>query len=777
MSSKTAVSVSLVALIVVTLLSDGLAADADGVEALLAKATLVQEIDCAAENKDLLFLEFPNGVSQVQSILGTPCRVLDNSSGDAKFFAYRLGEDKGLKAGGHYILTVDYPEDVSRAMYVANWGSESVAGFATGEAIGDVLKARYVPNNPESLKYPLSGRMQTWMQYFNLHDHTPEIKRTRGVGVRPLKPADGFWVIIAQPAAVLDPLSAGAAVSKIRLYEVTDPEALKLELRLPPEGLPRRHVYSREEMADSAVSTGHNPADNEPNMRGVTEIADWFEYKMNVMGFLGVNTFAKDLLEFGHNQGWDSTAGGGNDWVYQSSTPQLWEQILDRAARHKLSVLPYYEYRGSSGATSLALGSQHRAMPLSGGRDYTHIHWCEGINVDITDPDTVADFTKILDLTITRYKDKVEFVGAWLRSRPSAMPISFNDNNLKRFAAEANDGRRITRSHLQSDTALLDRYYDWWFDQRRAFLEAVATHLRDKVGPDQVLVYTNEVSEPGRALQRSITGEGKVDGWQWMHVVVTDDFDKWATILSDESHYQYIKPYDIGEVIRRQMHLRSLAAFSENWDRWENRHSAPPEDPHRYRDSDRVMMTYGYNRLYTVGSSEPFDAYRSAAGLAIVRHYSLNENEMNVGDQELLGYFVADVERAGPFCMLAEARAVAHGDPWHLGSLFGNTSSRGFPQYVRNFHTNFLALPALPSTLVPNAASDPEVYVRQIPTDGHGTYLAIVNTGFVSKQNVRITLPGHGKVIDAVTGQAVAADGRTLTVSLYPGQLRSLHLP
>ena len=39
--------------------------------------------------------------------------------------------------------------------------------------------------------------------------------------------------------------------------------------------------------------------------------------------FLGVDTFSRDLLEFGHNQGWDSSKFGGNDWVYQSSRPHL----------------------------------------------------------------------------------------------------------------------------------------------------------------------------------------------------------------------------------------------------------------------------------------------------------------------------------------------------------------------------------------------------------------------------------------------------------------------
>ena len=64
----------------------------------------------------------------------------------------------------------------------------------------------------------------------------------------------------------------------------------------------------------------------------------------------------------------------------------------------------------------------------------------------------------------------------------------------------------------------------------------------------------------------------------------------------------------------------------------------------------------------------------------------------------MLGYFVADIERAGPFCMMAEALAMANGDPTMIGYLVGSNYGRGFPGYVRDFNANFLALPALPST-------------------------------------------------------------------------------
>lgn len=74
------------------------------------------------------------------------------------------------------------------------------------------------------------------------------------------------------------------------------------------------------------------------------------------------------------------------------------------------------------------------------------------------------------------------------------------------------------------------------------------------------------------------------------------------------------------------------------------------------------MLSYTYNRLYTVGSPATFEPYRNKTGLTLMRHYSLNENEMTDGNDEVVGYFIMDVERAGPYCMMAEARAMAYGD-------------------------------------------------------------------------------------------------------------------
>jgi hypothetical protein len=710
---------------------------------------LIDEVDCATQTHD--FTESPAGVSKVQTILGKASRVLPNV-GEAKYFAYRIGKGKGLKPGAAYVLAVEFPEDTSRSMFIVNRGAEMVRGVRTGQALGDVLYT-HTNNNNESLNIPLSGQHRTWKSLFFLHDRMHELglqtQNAGGAGKgRTGRPEDGFWVAITQSKAINDIISAGAAVSRIRLYEVTNPDQLKMPLNLPPAGLPQRHLFWREEMADGVV------LDAKPDDRGVVTPADWFEHKLRLMQFLGMNTYSKDLLEFGHNQGWDS--GPNNEWFNASSQPQLWSQILDRVSKYGFNVLPYYEYTGAVG--SKGLGTEKRAMPLSGAKAYTHIHWTESRNVDITDPDTLTDAKKVLDATVVRYKDKVKFVGAWFRPRPSQMAIGFADPTLARFAKEANNNQTITREQLKADKELLTRYYGWWFGKRREFLIGLRDHLRTNGITGADILFTSDASEPGRSL----------DG---PHAIVTDDVEAWSALLQDPAFENKTKAIRYDEVVKEDKHLQALTSPRGTWGEWEWQHSDPQSDPYNYKDTEGALLTYSFNRAYNTSSSKAWDAFRTRSGLAAIMHYPLNEHSM----EKSLGYIASDVEYAGPFVMLTEARAMAYGDPRYLGYLAASSFNRGFPEYVRNFNAAFLSLPALPSEVLPNASSDPEVIVRAIKTPQHGTYLAIVNVGFTDKK-ASITLPSNGKLTDAATGKALTAANGKLQTSLYPCQLIAVRI-
>jgi len=747
--------------------------------AAFGKQLLVQEIDCSKDNPESLFTDYPKGVSKVETILGTQCRVLPNETGGSKYFAYRMGKGLGLKPGAAYVLSVEFPDDRPRSMFICNWGCETARGIHSGTTVGDAVKALYVNHNPESLDFPVTGKMQTWRELFFLHDRFPEIKRPRGRELRPLLPADGFWVIIAQLKAENNFESAGAAVSRIRLFEITDAAALDQKINYPPEGLPRRHLFFREEMADGVIAQGHKPEEKNPELRGVVNPVDWYEYKVKLMKFLGMNTFTKDLLEFGHNQGWDSSKYGGSKWYNQSSTPTLWTDILQMLGKYPgFYVFPYYEYAGSIGQDKdVSIGNQRRCETLKGGKNYTHIEWCHKTNADLVDPDFTADAKKLLEVTIVDNKDKAKFIGAWFRPRPEANPISFNEKDLDIFNAETKQEKKVSRDDLQKDKALLKKYYDWWFLKRRDFNIALSDYLRKEVNPDAVLLYTTDSSEPGIGLPGSIVAKGQKNFWEWKTVVVTDEVQKWEKHLdTDKEFFKFVKAYPYDKVVSEDMYLQALLAKRDTWGSYEWQHANPWNDPQNYSDRPGVMLSYSFNRMYTVSSKKAFDAFRTPSGLAVIRHYGLNENDMNDEKNPVLGYFVADVERTGPYCMIGEARSFANGDPRFIGYLVGNSFNRGFPEYVRAFNAAFLSLPALPSRIIENASADPELVARSIPTPKNGTYVGIVNTGLKEKKDIAVSLPPCTKAVDNVSGQVLPVRDGKVTLSLYPGELRAFNL-
>jgi hypothetical protein len=707
---------------------------------------LVQEVHPAADDSGVEFMQSTGDATRVETILGTQTRVMPHGDQPA-YFAYRLGKYKLLEPGKAYLLAIDFPEDAARSFTIANRGGEFIHGIHTGQALGDVIFT-YTNNNLESLDVPLSGEMQTFRQLFYLSDRTGPIRLMRNPEPRPNEAEDGFWVIFTVSDKLSAPLSKGAAIARIRLFEVPEPEQYDQPLTLPPDDLPHRHVFFREEMGDLSI----NSAATEE--RAFADPIDNYRYKARLQKFLGMNTMAKDLLEFGATQGWDT---GSSDWYYAHKFPDLWQGVIAIAAEEGLNLLPYYEYAGAKGR--LGLGFEQRAEPLSGRKDFTHIRWSESARADLTDPDTIEDFKKVLQMTILRHRDKADFVGAWLRPRVSQMPIGFADTTRERFAREKGRATTPTRMELRDDASLLGAYYDWWFEKRKQFLVTMRDYLRENGVEDAHVFYTPHYGEPGPSLFET--------GWSNAMALVTDQPEKWREALRGEEAYERIKVMPYQEVAEGGWQGRMAKRWPKTWSVWEWHHAAPPADPRRYADTPDIYMTYPFNRLYTVERGSGIGEYAAGGeGIAAIRYYPLNENTRG----GLTGYFVADYERPGSLSMIEEARAVAHADVRFLGYLSGYNFNSGFPEASRRFYANFLALPALPGEIVDDAADHPDIVVRRIPTDGHGTFYAVVNTGFTPVEGLDLSLPG-GAPKRVVGGRIV--DG---PIDLQPAELLTLHV-
>ncbi len=731
------------------------------------KVYLIDEVDCGKVDAGHMFVEYPKGGSKIEKILGKDCRVMPLIPKSGSYFTYRLGKGKNLHPGARYLLVVNYPEDKSRMTIVINNGAESIRGFHTGLSVGDAFHPKYVNNLNESLNIPLSGNWENWSQLFQLHDYFVEHdKLPRGAMPRTLLPEDGFNVTIAQFSKENLPISAGAAVSKISLYAVPEPDYLTLDINYPPDNLPKRRLFWREEMADGILGGNDRFKEQKEGEEtigwGVDNFLDWYRFKAERMKFLGINTFSKDLLEFGANQGWDSTPYGGNNWVYQGLGNHHWKNITKLMGDYGFDILPYYEYSGSKGANGL--GFQRRAEPLDREDGYyTHIKWMESANADITDPDTYIDFKKMLDLTVINEKHKANFAGIWLRPR-SQLPISFSEKTIQRFIDEANDGRKIKKSDIKNDKQLYNRYIAWWELKRKQFLVSMQQYLQDNGLDDPVVLFTGNPSEPGYTFT------------DWQPSMVSDKADVWEPVLGQPEHIGArgeITVYSEEDVVNDDMYLDALLAPGKNWGGYEVKHARPADDPQNYKDVDSVMLTHGFNRRYTVLSEKTFDKYRSPAGLALVRYFSLNENMMfDENDKNLLGYFCVDVERAGPYCMMSEAIAMVNGNPTMIGYLSGTDYHRGFPKYVRNFNSAFLSLPAMASEPLNGACLDKDIAVKQIKTPKDGTYVYAVNLSYDNK-SVNIKLPSGQEYYDAMTGKEIADTDGVVTVQMYPYQMRT----
>jgi hypothetical protein len=764
--------------------------------------TLVDEIDTALtppSRQDSVSAADP--ARSLTTIYGKAARVL--VPGDrAKFLTYRLGRGKNLLPRGAYILEIEYPDDVPRTMFVANRGADMVRGFSTGTATGDARKA-YVFSTLESLNYPQSSTWRRYQSLFFLHERTTEkSERNAACAMRNLVPKDGFDVSVFQTRERNDPMSRGVAIGKIRLYRVNDTSKLAAPITYP-EGSPKRHIFWREEMADEAVSS------DDVLKRAMDRPIDWYAAKMELGRAMAFDTVGKDLLEFGYNQGMEST---DTNWMYNAGAPlaNSWKEIVETASGKGLFLMPYLEYGGSAGGNCdggacnrsagyyKSMGKQRRTrklfygteLPGTNKQDYTRHYITERISADLTDPDTHVDMEKVLALVLAPNTDRSQFAGIWLRARTSKMPISFAPEAVARYNA-ANADKPRTIETLRNDENARLAYYRWWFNERKRFLGGIRTYLdKQNLSSESDLLFTASVLEPVPPA-RKMNAPHPV-------CLVTDQKALWGpyakTLTDGDTWYQHNWcSVDPAEALAGNIHQHGLELFElpernrfglEEWF-----HSAPHPDPANYTGTQGIAMTYEFgNGLYTVADANALASYSNASeGQSAIKHYPLNEDNGAHGDaancsvrsvlhdndvfDNLLGYVSVAVDRAGPYSTLAEARLLANGNPYNLGYLEPSSMSRGFPAYVRRFNQALLSLPAVKAVTVNAMASSADVVVRQYASGGF-VYYAVINPTMHANPGVTVNFgaPADG-VVDLLAKKTYLKS--QLRFSLYPGEVRT----
>ncbi|RYZ98824.1 MAG: hypothetical protein EOO68_13310 [Moraxellaceae bacterium] len=464
--------------------------------------------------------------------------------------------------------------------------------------------------------------------------------------------------------------------------------------------------------------------------------------------------------------------------------------------------------------------------------NYTGTYWTENLAADVTDPDIRTDLHFLIDRIAGQYKDTAKFAGIWLRTRQTKLPMSFSAATIARYNA-ANPAAPRTLVQLQSNEASRQAYYDWWYKQRASLLEDVRDYTRSTLGDKtpQVL-FTAYATEPVPGATASATSQA-----DWVSLV-TDNPDAWQAYVDklfvgfsagqDESNdpYRWYRwawgrktPTEaLAERIQKNgldktvplptfpsadpainSCVTKISAFVANggntpWECWQEEamHATPPADPKNYQGKEGVAMTYEFgNALYSVADVPLLNEYSGSAGQSLIHHYPLNEDEgssFNDGscaniyamdDQQpfdgKVGYISVSTERAGPFSTLAEARALANGNPINLGYLESSSMSRGFPAYVKRFNQALLSLPALPAIKMTGQTSDDEVVLKKIASSA-GTYYAVINTAMTNKTGTVVDFgAGTAQVKDLLNNTDYTA--QKLSFDLYPGEVRTFRAP
>ena len=714
---KYILNIVLVLVVVFYALNSGIAEIIPGLETY-GDLTLVDSIECATDTQHS-FREFPAGRSYVSNILGQACIVMhhvktsetSNGKESSAYISWRIGKGKNLVPSDPYLIVVEYPDDAPRSSTIINRGAPTRRGFHTGITVGDALSPPYVMNFPESYEIPLTQGFEKIEQVMYLVEKALTYNEQ---GSRMDTSVEGFDIAFALFPQDDQKSSHGVALKSIKLYHINDEANLKAKITYPKGDTPRRVVTFREEMSDD----GGHASFNDP--------VQWYRNKGRLMSALGMNTYSRDLLEFGYCQYWDPAYNNyGDGWMnYNYEMRGLWEQVVTVMGEQGHNLFPLYEYAGGRGAWD-SLGNKKLVKPLfidtKTDARFNNQDYQENCLVDITSAAAHEDFKKILDCTIIRFKDKANFLGSWVRSR-GQMPVSFHENTVALFCQEKGyDSATVTRRYIADqgmNSDIYKEYMAWWYLKRVEFFNEMQKYLEENGVANAKSFYTSCPAETGEYA------------YNWWGGTVANN-DTWANVSGESAISVGAATWNYNEYcLKREW---------PTWGNYEFFHTTPTDDPQNYANLKNVGLTYPFNRVYTVVGGYDKSWRNSSDDLFFVRHHSLNENALrDENDTHILGYYTADFEKAGRACMLSELWSMAICDPTMIGYLFGYDLGRNNAKPVREFNQNFLALPATKSTVVSGGYWGAELTVRRWDTEESGTYFAVINTSTKEFKNQNI---------------------------------------
>jgi len=689
---------------------------------------LVDEIDCSASIFDnphpYLQGGFNNEIGHMTPGSTAEVKVVDLLGRKAReseygWFAYRIGRGK-LKPRSTYLLRIEYPEDKPRFAPIE---------IQTGQNYMDIGWKNGVGPDDVYDNWPLSGQWQWYDAIVPLDDQTVG---TGGTGSASAE--NGLWVYFMnklKPNAYYAMYSGGPAVARIKLYEI-DPEKNAPVIR-HPEGLPRRVLsFDWERQPD------HNPADliRYAKLMGYSAISPviikWFfaNYSEPLNGY---TTVAIDDRDYWANRPYDPA--GGEDAaapIPGKKSPHL--RYLEATKELGIDYIPRFEWGGSQD-----LPEEARAIDVTGkpAKPNRFAPWCS----NLLHPATWDDLRKLMDHLIKPYaRENPQLTGALWRIRCDRMPISYGKADLELFSKETGTplpGGGEAQWAAWAAGEMRAKYDDWWHRKRAQFHIKLADLLKS-YRPDLTLYYYNWDPDKFGLIEPDITA------WAFVaNVVKPGPTGGKAAYVKERALRKTFTAQDYIEVMR----TGNFGNASKGINRAD--YGIRPE---LYREAPGIQLFAPANYLCYADKPEYLNYFQTADGLAVSNVVSYDE----IGARTINPKYEGNMMTPGgaPFSMALELLSYFHGDARTLNYTV-YTYGRGFADAHRRFAQAFLALPAIPGTVIDQG--DPLVKVRAYPSQ-KGTYVGVAYRGYEGKTlKVKIPAKAGAKVENLVTGEIVPA--------------------
>jgi hypothetical protein len=649
------------------------------------------------------------------------------------WFAYRVGRGL-LTPHKNYLLRIEYPEDKPRFCPIEIQAGHNYmdVGWKNGISSTDVYD-----------NWPLSG---TWQSYDTIVSLGDESVGTGGTGSASAQ--YGFWVYFMNkmnPGYYFSPYSGGPAIATIKLYAI-DVTTNAPQITMP-QGLPQRVL-----MLDW---------ERQP----VLQAADLVNYA-KLMGYSAVSPVILKwaFANYGDpTNGYDSLNIDAADyWVtspYVSGQPaqpavpgepSVHQQFLAATKNVGMNYIPRFEYGGSYNLPTSA-----RAIGTNGNAAVPNRYdtWC----ANLLKSATFSDLNVLMDMLFKPYAaSNPQLKGALWRIREDRMQTSYGPNDIAMFCADTgtNSPPGYSAAQLAAWASPAGpvgaAYSSWWQGKRAQFHQQLVTLLKS-YRSDLTLYYYNWDEDKFAMMEPDLNSAAfyaQVSAHGGPTAYANDRAARASYTVSQYTNVLYTGNF--------------TASLSYNRPDYALR-------PSLYTNITGIELFAPINWL-CYAQSNYINYFQTADGLAVANCVSYDE----IASREPNPKYEANMvlPGGGSFSMALELLSYYYGDARTL-TYTSYTYGRGFADAHRRFAKAFLALPAVPGTLVTNTPQN--VAAREYSTT-NGIYIGIAYKGYTSN-SLTINLPGTWNtnvvITNLVTRQVIPTVivSSNLQISLQAGPM------